>query len=102
MRIRALTCAAMVAAVPAFAQGAGLGVELMPGHPVYHEIEKEAGVAMALSIRRDNDRATNLTELCEELRVAAGLGNEEEGRAGPRDHLRGPVQRDGSRRLLLA
>jgi len=76
MRIHALTCAAMVAAVPALAQGAGLGVELMPGHPVYHESEKEAGVAMALSIRRDNGHATNLTELCEELRVAAGLGNE--------------------------
>ena len=76
MKIRVLMWATMVAAVPASAQGVGLKIELMPGHPVYHECEKEAGVVMALSIRRANDDATNLGELCEELRVAAGLGNE--------------------------
>jgi hypothetical protein len=76
MKFRVLMYATMVAAVPASAQGVGLKIELMPGHPVYHEGEKEAGVAMALSIRRANDHAADLGELCEELRVAAGLGNE--------------------------
>ena len=76
MKIRVLMCAAMVAAVPASAQGGGLKIELLPGHPIFHESEKEAGVAMALSIRRANDDATNAGGLCEELRVAAGLGNE--------------------------
>jgi hypothetical protein len=82
MRIRVLMCAAMVAAVPASAQEVMPGVKLMPGHPVYHESEKEAGVAMALSIRRGNGQGTNLSELCEELRLAAGLEN------GSADELR--------------
>jgi hypothetical protein len=76
MRIRALTCAAAFAAVPASAQEAALGIDLIPGHPIYHERENEAGVAMALSITPHQDRATSLMELCEELRVAAGLGHE--------------------------
>ena len=50
MRIRALTFVVVVAAVPASAQEAALRVELIPGHPVYHETENEAGVAMALLI----------------------------------------------------
>ena len=76
MRIRALTCVAALAALPALAQEAALGIDLIPGHPVYHGRENEAGVAMALSITPDQDRATRLMELCEELRVAAGLGHE--------------------------
>jgi hypothetical protein len=76
MRIRALTCAAALAALPALAQEAALGIDLIPGHPVYHGRENEAGVAMALAITPDQDRATRLMELCEELRVAAGLGRE--------------------------
>lgn len=75
MRICMLTCAALVAAVPASAQEAALGIELIPGHLVYHERENEAGVAMALSITQGQD-ATSLMEICDELRVAAGLGNE--------------------------
>lgn len=73
MRIHALTCAAVLAAVPASPQVAAFEIELTPGHPIHHESEEEAGVAMALSITPGPDRATNLTELCEELRVAAGL-----------------------------
>jgi hypothetical protein len=76
MRIRVLMCATIVAAVPASAQGMELKIKLMPGHPVYHASDKEAGVAMALSIRHADDDATYLGRLCEELRVAAGLGNE--------------------------
>ena len=76
MRIRALTCAVVVAAIPASAREMALRVKLIPGHPVYHETENEAGVAMALSIAPQHDHVTNLTELCEELRLAAGLKNE--------------------------
>jgi hypothetical protein len=76
MRICALTCAAVVVAVPASAQEAGRGIELQFGHPVYHESEQEAGVAMGLSITRERTPAADLTELCEELRLAAGLANE--------------------------
>ena len=76
MRICALTCAAVVLTVPAFAQEKTLGIRLLPGHPVYHESEQEAGVAMALVITPGQDRATDLGGLCEELRRAAGLGSE--------------------------
>lgn len=74
MKICALSCAAMIAAAPASAQQ--LMIELLPGHPVYHEREQEAGVTMALSIIPDHDRTSNSMELCEELRVAAGLDSE--------------------------
>jgi len=66
----------VVAAVPASAQEVALRVELIPGHPVYHETENEAGVAMALAIAPQYDHVTDLTELCEELRLAAGLGSQ--------------------------
>ena len=46
------------------------------GHPVYHEGEREAGVAMALSITPNHDRATRFVGVCEELRTAAGLKTE--------------------------
>jgi hypothetical protein len=76
MRIRALTCAIVVAAVPASAQEGTVGIKLLMGHPVYHEGEREAGVAMALSITPNHDRATSLVAVCEELRTAAGLKTE--------------------------
>jgi hypothetical protein len=76
MRGRILTCAAALVALPASAQEVALGIDLIPGHPLYHESEKEAGVAMALSITPNAERTTNLTDLCEELRVAAGLDKE--------------------------
>jgi hypothetical protein len=76
MRIRAFTCAAMIVAVPALAQEVALGIDLLPGHPIYHEREQEAGVAMALSITPDQDHPTNLMALCEELRSAARLAKE--------------------------
>jgi hypothetical protein len=76
MRICALTCAAVVVAVPAYAQEAGRGIELQFGHPVYHESEREAGVAMGLSITPERNPAADLIGLCEELRLAAGLANE--------------------------
>ncbi|MGH6917251.1 MAG: hypothetical protein ACREJ0_06060, partial [Geminicoccaceae bacterium] len=68
--------AMLLAAVPASAQEVAHGIDLILGHPVYHEDENEAGVAMALSITPDQGQTTNLMELCEELRVAAGLSNE--------------------------
>jgi hypothetical protein len=75
MRIRTLTCAAVIAAVPAPAGAESLGIELELGHPVYHESEREAGVAMGLSIAPGSNQAIDLRELCEELRRAAGLGS---------------------------
>lgn len=77
MRVRALTCAMVVAAVPASAQeAAALRIKLLQGHPLYHETEQQAGVAMGLSIAPRHDHATDLAELCDELRLAAGLGSE--------------------------
>lgn len=73
MRMRSFACAAAMAAVPASAQDAGRGIELLPGHPIYHEAEREAGVAMALSITPQLDPATDLIELCQDLRRTAGL-----------------------------
>jgi hypothetical protein len=74
MNICAFTCALTIAAIPAAAQEPAPGVDLIPGHPIYHEDEGEAGVAMALALTPDGDEAGDLIELCEELRVAAGLG----------------------------
>jgi hypothetical protein len=76
MRIGALTCAALVAAIPASAQEATHGIKLLRGHPLYHESAQEAGVTMGLSITPQGDHATDLVELCHELRRAAGLGRE--------------------------
>lgn len=80
MRYCILTCAAIIAAAPAAAQQATQRIELLSGHPIYHESEREAGIAMALSIAPAHDQAATLTALCEELRNAAGLPpkNEEE------------------------
>jgi hypothetical protein len=76
MKIHALTCAAALVALPASAQEVALAIDLIPGHPVYHEFEKEAGVAMALSITPDQHGAMGPMELCEELQITAGLGHE--------------------------
>ncbi len=76
MKIRVFTCAAVLAALPASANEVTRGIDLIPGHVVYHERQKEAGVVMALSITPDQNYAAKLTELCEELRAAAGLENE--------------------------
>jgi hypothetical protein len=70
MNVRALACIAVVAAAPADAQD--VDIDLIPGHAIHHESEGEAGVAMALSI----GPAPEQIELCEELRLAAGLGHE--------------------------
>ena len=71
--------AVLVAAVPASAQEMALNIALLPGHPIYHEREHEAGVAMALSITPGEHRAPDLVTLCEELRVTAELGHEHDG-----------------------
>jgi hypothetical protein len=76
MRISALACAGVVLALPAAAEEAPLGITLQRGHPLYHEIAREAGVAMGLSITPQGEHATELVELCHELRRAAGLGSE--------------------------
>jgi hypothetical protein len=71
-----LMCAALVAAAPASAQEMALNIELLPGHPIYHEREYEAGVAMAIAITPGKGHAPDLVTLCEELRAAATLGHE--------------------------
>jgi hypothetical protein len=76
MRISALACAGVVLALPAAAEEAPLGITLQRGHPLYHESAREAGVAMGLSITPQGEHATELVELCHELRRAAGLGSE--------------------------
>jgi hypothetical protein len=76
MKSCVLACAAALVAVPASAQDLGLVVDLLPGHPVYHEGTQEAGVVMALAISPAPGTATDLKGLCEELRVAAGLERE--------------------------
>jgi hypothetical protein len=76
MRIRGLMCAALVAAIPASAEEAPLGIKLQRGHPLYHESAQEAGVAMGLSITPQGGQTTDLVELCDELARAAGLGRE--------------------------
>jgi hypothetical protein len=73
MRTCAWAFAAAMVAVPAFAQDPGLVVDLLPGHPVYHESAREAGVVMAIAITPGQGTAIDLKALCEELRVAAGL-----------------------------
>jgi hypothetical protein len=75
MNICAITCAVTIAAIPALAQEPARGIDLIPGHPIYHDEEREAGVAMALALTPAGDEASDLIELCEELRVAAGLGH---------------------------
>ena len=79
MRIGMMMCAALAVTVPASAQEMALGVELLPGHPIYHERGHEAGVAMALSITPGKGHASDLVRLCEELRVTAELGQEHDG-----------------------
>ena len=76
MRSCALACAAVLVAVPTSAQDLGLVVDLLPGHPVYHESAREAGVVMAIALTPGQGTATDLKGLCEELRVAAGLQRE--------------------------
>ena len=76
MRSCVLACAAAIVVIPASAQELGLVIDLLPGHPVYHESEREAGIVMALSITPDQGDAASLKELCEELRLAAGLGRD--------------------------
>ena len=48
-------------------------IELLPGHSVYHEREQEAGVVSAIAITPGQNNAADLTSLCEDLRIAAGL-----------------------------
>jgi hypothetical protein len=78
MQIRILACTAILAAMPALAEEPVHGVELIPGHAIYHETEQEAGVAMALSIA-PSVYTQDLAALCEELRVTTALTSEHDG-----------------------
>ena len=73
MRACALSCAVAMVAVPASATNLGLVVDLLPGHAIYDEGARQAGVVTAIAITQDQGTATDLKGLCEELRVAAGL-----------------------------
>ena len=48
-------------------------IELLPGHTIYHEREQEAGIVAAIAITPGQNNGADLTSLCEDLRVAAGL-----------------------------
>jgi hypothetical protein len=74
VKICTLTCAAALVAAPVSAQGLGLVIDLLPGHPVYHQSEREAGVVMAVSITAEPG-SMDLRALCEDLRLAAGLAS---------------------------
>lgn len=78
MRICILACAAVVATFPASAQEGRPTIELLSGHPIYHESEQAAGVAMALAITPDHVPASHLPGLCDDLRRAAGLDKQNE------------------------
>jgi hypothetical protein len=78
MQIRILACTAIIVSMPALAEEPVHGIEVMPGHPIYHDTEKEAGVAMALSVA-PSVYTQDLAELCEELRVATALASENDG-----------------------
>jgi hypothetical protein len=73
MRSFVLAWAAAMVAGPVSAEPFGLVIDLLPGHPIYHESEQEAGVVMATLITPDQSNASDLRGLCEELRAAAGL-----------------------------
>jgi hypothetical protein len=73
MKMRVLTCAVAIAAVPASGDEPALMIDLLPGHPVHHESEGTAGAVMALSITAAPAGDADLRKLCEELRVAGGL-----------------------------
>lgn len=71
----AFAAAATIAAGPAAGRDLGLVIEPLVGHPIYHASEGEAGVVMAIAIAPGQaPDAADLKGLCEELRVAAGLG----------------------------
>lgn len=76
MKLRHLPYAVMFAAMPASAQDAVDGITLIHGHPIYHETADEAGITMGLSVNGDQSFTAPLAELCNELRIAAGLRNE--------------------------
>jgi len=76
MKFRLFAYAVMFAAMPASAQDAVDGITLIHGHPIYHETANEAGVTMGLSVTGDQPHTAPLAELCNELRIAAGLRSE--------------------------
>jgi len=78
MRTAPLLGAALLAAVPAFAQQPPQ-IELIAGHPIYDETTHQAGVAMALAITPNQEHQPDLIALCRELRIAAALDEENEG-----------------------
>lgn len=69
-------CAVILAALPASAHEGARRINLIHGHPVYHASENQAGVTMGLSITQDQTQTAPLAALCNELRNAAGLGDE--------------------------
>jgi len=66
----------MLVAAPAAAQEVPYTVKLLHGHPIHHEPEHEAGVAMASSITPGDADGADLVGLCGELQATAGLGDE--------------------------
>jgi arylsulfatase A-like enzyme len=57
MRIRAFTYAGLVAAVPASAQGAPLGITLLPGHALYPRHRRALSLAVENNIAMPADAA---------------------------------------------
>lgn len=76
MRIRLLTWAVVLAALPAASDEASSRIDIVYGHPIYRQQEREAGVAMGMTISANEDQAALLTEPCERLRAAAHLARE--------------------------
>jgi hypothetical protein len=73
VKLYALTCATILIAMPASAEHTELVVDPLPGHAIFHEVEQEAGVTMAISVTPRPGAVVDLQPLCEELRVAAEL-----------------------------
>ena len=77
MAIRLVTWTVALAALAATGAEVTPRVDVLHGHPIYHPHEREAGVAMGLSISVDDEHADTLTEPCEHLRTAARLEHED-------------------------
>jgi hypothetical protein len=76
MKLCLFACAFILAAVPASAKDVVKGITLVHGHPIHHESANTAGVTMGLSVLHNQPHATPPMDLCNQLRVAAGLRNE--------------------------
>jgi hypothetical protein len=76
MRIRLLTWAVVLVALPVASDEISPRIDILYGHPIYRQQAREAGVAMGITISVNKVQAALLTGPCERLRAAASLARE--------------------------